>query len=84
MKWHWTNTNKEPSLSCSNTEAMEGDERDNSVVTEDTDNKNDDAKDREDAGASKTPQIQRSVAFDLSATQEDKQDSAPVRRVTIR
>ena len=55
------------------------DERDHSSVTEQDDNSNDDAKDR----GGKTPGSQRSVAFDLSVM-EDKQDTAPVRRVTIR
>ena len=55
-------------------------EKDNSSVTaEQDDSRNDDAKDR----GGKTPGIQRSVAFDLSVM-EDKQDTAPVRRVTIR
>lgn len=55
------------------------DERENSCVADQDDNRNDDAKDR----GGKTPGIQRSVAFDLSVM-EDKQDTAPVRRVTIR
>ena len=55
------------------------DGQDNSSVKDNGDNINDDAKDR----GGKTPGIQRSVAFDLSVM-EDKQDTAPVRRVTIR
>lgn len=40
----------------------------------------------EDDGREKirTPQIQRSVAFDLSSSEEKTESAAPVRRVTIR
>ena len=62
---------------------MESEEDKNASVNDDTPGRNDDANDA--AGErGKTPVIQRSVAFDLSTTDEREELSVPVRRVTIR
>ena len=58
---------------------MESEEHQNASVNDDNPSKNDDVNER-----GKTPVIQRSVAFDLSTTDEREELSVPVRRVTIR
>ena len=58
---------------------MECEEHENSSVTAEQDAKTEDGREK-----SRAPQIQRSVAFDLSTTEDKTEPSSPVRRVTIR